>query len=394
MNILQISPRVPFPPIDGGKRGILNITKPLAERGHHITLIALSRHTENNWSELERYCSLQVFYNNSEDSVWKVLRNLFSTTPYTVSKYHNANIIEKILRIIEQGNYDLVHVDTVHCAYYGALIKQRYNLPIVLRAHDYLTAMMERYSNCERNIALKLFSKLQVQKLRSYEGAVCLKFDRCMMVSKDDEEKLKKVAPTVKTVVIPPSVDTSYFTPHENIPEPYSILWLGALSWLPNIDSLTWFVKKIFPLILRRCPSATLYVVGSGKINESKFIFPPRVKFIGFVEDIRESISKCAVAVVPLRIGSGVRLKLIELFAMGKPVVSTTLGAEGTGAKHGEHLLLADSEEDFASSVLQLLNDTALKERLSQKAREFAVNNFDCYILAEKIEKEYLSLLK
>jgi len=252
---------------------------------------------------------------------------------------------------------------------------------------------MYTFSSYQKNIILKVFSKLQISKLRSYEGPLCEQFDSCLMVSKEDEEKLKQVAPLVKTTVIPPSVDTEYFIPRREKYERNTILWLGAFSWLPNIDSLRWFVNEIFPLIVNKYPTINLNVVGSGNIKESKLKFPSQVKFLGYIEDIRDAMSSCELAVVPLRIGSGVRVKLLELFAMGIPVVSTSLGAEGTGAIHQQHLLIADTEEDFANSVIMLLENEQLKNLLSKNARKFAIECFDFTIVGKKLEKEYLSVI-
>ncbi len=392
MKILQITPQVPYPPIDGGKRGIFNITKPLAERGHEITMIALSKRTDGDFSELKRYCSLEVLYHDSDHSTLKMVRNLFSSVPYTVSKYHDKHIVQEIFNVLTREDFDIVHIDTLHCAYYGLLIKQKHDVPVILRLHDYATAMMERFASYERNIPRRVFSKLQVLKLTSYEGPVCSRFDRCLVVSEDDEAKLKKAAPDVKSVVIPPGVDTSYFTPGDEVPEPNSILWFGALSWHPNFDGLMWFLNEIFPRVLLRCPAARFVIAGSGSGGKENFQRYPQTTFIGFVEDIRKAISKYEIAVVPLRIGSGVRLKLIELFSMGKPAVSTTVGAEGTGAIHGEHLLLADSPDGFADSIIQLFEEAALRRKLSRNARDLVLRQFDCNAIAETIETEYLSL--
>lgn len=369
------------------------MTKSLAELGHTITMIAFSKELKGEWAELERYCTLHIVQHNNENSPMKALGNLFSPTPYTVSKYHSRRMTEAILRVLSTGKFDIVHIDTVHCAYYGPLIKQEYNIPVVLRVHDYLTAMMERFSHQTRNPFVKLYGKLQVRKLRAYEGPICAKLDKCLMVSKDDEDKLKAMFAPVRSAVIPPAVDTDYFAPVSTPVRPFSILWFGALGWQPNVDSLEWFIREIFPMILAQCPQAKLYVAGSGTIHKRNFTFPPRSEFIGFVEDIRQIIGTCEVAVVPLRIGSGVRLKILELFSMGKAVVATRLGAEGTGAIHEKHLLLADSADSFSGSVIRLFCDPDLKQRLSVAARSFAVDTFSCNKVVAQIEREYMEVL-
>lgn len=394
MNILQISPQIPFPPIDGGKRGIYNITRPLSERGHRIILVAFSPVSHERISGLSEFCDLRVIPHQSKESPWKILRSPFSRVPYTVSKYHSKAIEAAILEIAEQESVDLVHIDSVHCGYYGVSIKKRLGLPVVLRVHDYLTAMMQRFHRYERRLPIKLFSRLQIEKLKSYEGPLCEEFDRCLMVSSDDEKKLKSVAAAARTVVVPPSVDTSYFLPARGSALQDSILWFGSLDWEPNRDSLAWFLGEILPRVQEKSSTTTVRIVGSGRLPDAKSSYPPRVELVGFVDDIREAITQSEIAVVPLRIGSGVRLKLLELFAMGTPVVSTTLGAEGTGAVHGEHILLADTAPAFADAIIELLVNQPLRMHLSENSRRFAVERFDSHIIAQQIEQEYLHVIQ
>jgi len=195
-------------------------------------------------------------------------------------------------------------------------------------------------------------------------------FDRCLAVSEADAAEIERMAPGVAVSVVRNGVDLTQFTPDSGSGDPHLIVFTGAMFWHPNIDGATFFVREILPRIRKRDPDAHLLIVGS---NPSELLVrtltAPSVRFTGTVEDVRPYLRRARLVVVPLRIGGGTRLKILEAWALGKPVVSTTLGAEGLPVEDGKNIALADSAEVFAQRAAELLNDTHIGGQLGLAGR-------------------------
>jgi glycosyltransferase involved in cell wall biosynthesis len=395
MNILQISPQIPYPLTDGGKIGIFNITKYLALRGHSITMLAISTDRQpGDLSEVQRYCRLEIVYKNTRHSAISAIGNLFSSVPYNIAKRHSRDVERKLVELLTAQRFDVVHVDHLHMAHYGQLAKERYGIPIVLREHNVEMTLMKRFAQEQRNLFLKWYAQMQYQRLYKYEPVVCALFDKCLVITPEDEERIRSLNPTINTAVVPAGVDVSYFSPRHDIQkEKYSILWMGSLDWLPNADSFWWFYKQIFPHVIARCPNAKLYVVGKNPPVDVRHLRADNVIVIGFVEDVREYIARCQVSIVPLRIGGGMRIKIIETLAMEQAIVSTSTGCEGIAVTNGENILIADDEEKFAHSILELFEEEALRKKIGKSGCELVQRVYRWEEIAKRLEEEYTLVL-
>ena len=387
MNLLIISPLIPFPLIDGGRKGIFYPMKHLAERGHHIHMACLSDVTEASvpLDELKKYCTLDIISNSKKRTVAGVVNGLTNPTPYLLSRFHNEQLLLKAFSLVEQGT-DIVMIDGMHCAFYGLEIMQRYDVPVVLRLHNIESMILDRFAGMQTNIVIKTYVLFENRKLRKYEEAYCPAFDRVLTISEPDDADLRARSATVRSVVVHQGVDTEYFTPDERKVERHSVLWMAAFGWIPNRDSFWWFVRDIVPLIVTKVPDVIIYVVGSHAPPEVLAFRHPNIRIIGFVEDVREYVNKSSVAVVPLRIGGGIRIKLFELFAMRKAVVSTSIGCEGLNVEHDRHLVIADDVHGFADAVVSLLRDPERRKTLGSHASTFVRTHHTWEETARKYE--------
>jgi len=214
------------------------------------------------------------------------------------------------------------------------------------------------------------------------------------MVTKDDLNKLLSRNQNINTEVVPAGVDIDYFSNFDNaIIQKKTILFIGSLEWFPNLDAFKWFYKKIFPLVLKKVPDVKLYVIGKNPPEEIRNIKDPNVEIYGMVEDIRPFVSKANVCVVPLRIGGGIRIKIIELLSMKKAIVTTSIGIEGIDVIDGEHLIVKDSENDFADTIIKLFNDDDLVYKLGYNGFNLIKNKYGWNIIAEQIENIYKKLI-
>ncbi|MBT9175395.1 MAG: Ubiquinone/menaquinone biosynthesis C-methyltransferase UbiE [candidate division WS2 bacterium] len=252
---------------------------------------------------------------------------------------------------------------------------------------------MERFYRNQKNLFVKAYAFLQYKKLYKYESTVCEYFDRCFMITEKDAEMVKQMNSTIKTAVMPSGVDTSYFYPLDRDEEPYSIVSVASMDWLPNIEGILWFYEGIFPLVKEIIPEVKLYIVGKNPLDSIKRLKNEGVFVSGFVEDVREYISKCRVFIVPLKTGNGMRIKILNALAMGKPVVSTSIGCEGIEVQHGKHIYIADTKEEFAHGVIELLKREDMRRKLKEEGLRLVKEKYQWERIAEEMEKEYKAMM-
>ncbi|MCD6468890.1 MAG: glycosyltransferase [Thermoplasmata archaeon] len=394
MRILQLTPRIPYPLDDGGKIGIFGITKYLALRGHEITLLSIAPSQNSDISGLREYCKVETVIMNTANSYLGMLFNLFSKTPYTISKYHGSAVLHKLKDLLQKNRFDIVHVDHLHMAYYGKFIKEEFGLPVVLREHNVESTIWERYYRGISNPLVKAYARLQFKKLYKYESKIAADFDRCLMITEKDKERIERMNPAIKACVIPAGVDTSYFHPVAVPIEPYSIVSVAAMDWPPNIEGILWFTAKIWPIIRQRIPQVKFYIVGKNPPTEVEGLAGKDIIVTGFVRDVREYMAKAAVFIVPLRSSGGMRIKILNALAMGKAVVSTSVGCEGIDVENGRNICIANTEKEFAERIVELLEDESKRKELGGKGLNLIRQKYQWERIAERIEDEYKKVLE
>ncbi|MFQ6111874.1 MAG: glycosyltransferase, partial [Nitrospinota bacterium] len=267
MKILWITPRLPEPPDSGGKIVTFHTVKQLALRGHEITLCALIKEpADTSAPKLREFADLRLAFSTLGDrrDYSRMLINIFSTRPYVVSKYWDEGAWGFIAQLLKERSYDLLCCDHLHTAEYGLRAKEEFGLPVVLAAHNVETALWERVSHIERNPAKRAYCRLQWSKMQAYEAQAITSFDGCIVLSAGDAERMHRLNPQVRPVVVPPGVDIDYFQPLDVQEEPGAIIFVGAMDWLPNIEGILWFHRRAWPQVRRavRGVKPKLYIVG------------------------------------------------------------------------------------------------------------------------------------
>ena len=393
MKILQITTRLPYPLTDGGKIATYNVIKYLALRGHNITLVCFNNENKK-YPELEKYCKLIIIRKNLKTNYLGLFFNLFSGIPYGISKYYSIVAKKIIYDLLKKNKYDIVHLDHLHTAYYGSFIKKEYNFPVLLQEQNTENIIMKRFYENQRNLFVKFYAYLQYEKLYKYESKICEIFDCCLMITKIDEEIIKKMNSKIKTSVIPAGVDASYFYPIELKEEEYSLVSVASMNWLPNIEGIHWFCKEILPLVIREIPKAKLYIVGKNPPTSIRNLSNHHIIVTGFVEDVREYIAKGQIFVVPLKTGSGMRIKILNSLAMGKAIVSTSIGCEGIELTDGENICIANSEKKFDEKILDLLANKNKRQRIGENGLKLVKEKYRWEKIAKNIENIYKEIIK
>ncbi|MBI4551298.1 MAG: glycosyltransferase [Candidatus Latescibacteria bacterium] len=257
---------------------------------------------------------------------------------------------------------------------------------------------MRRFAERAASRFVKGYATLQARRLHRYEAGMCARFARCLVVTEVDGRALRQMAPDARIEVIPSGVDTEWFdpalVPSSGSPEPHRLVTTGDYSWPPTADGLEDFVFRVYPLIRRAVPDVTLSVVGHRPpASVVRTAAQTGITVLGRVEDVRPAVLSGAVFVVPTRIGSGIRLKILEAMALRRPVVSTSVGCEGIEATPGEHLLVADDPEGFVGHVVQLLGDPALGQRLAAAAARLIERRYAWTAIADRLNEVYRTVV-
>lgn len=397
MRILQISPQVPVPTTDGGKISIFGVTKALSRRGHQLDFVTYRKHAEleSSLKQIEPFAQPHILDVQTDNHLLGAISNLISLIPYNVSKYHRKELSEFILKYLADSIPDIILINNLHMGWIIKEIKQITNVPVVLRQENVEMIIMKRFFENQRNILLKYFAKIQYEKFKSYEPKLCELFDHCAMVTKSDEERLLSFNKRIKSSVIPVGVDSQLLKFSKNDIEEYSLVHIGHLDWIPNYDGLTWFIKDILPGIISVQPKIKLYIYCGSKTT--LFKVPENVKnnveVVDFVENIWQELNNKALAIVPLRIGSGIRVKILEMLAIGQNIITTSLGKEGIEANDKEHLLIADSKDEFIEKILQYFSNKFENEKMSRTGKELISQRYTWEIIGEKFENLFVELL-
>jgi len=297
---------------------------------------------------------------------------LFSPLPYTAWKYRSAAMTARIEAHLAEGRYDLLLCDFLQPSVNCVDVRFR---PKLLFEHNVEARIRARQIEYATNPLSRWYLRHEAARLRRFEARAAAAFDHCIMVSDEDCRVMATDYGARNTSAIPTGVDAAVFQPLGRESAQPSIVFVGSMDWLPNQDAVRYLAEQILPQIRREQP-VTLTVVGRNPPASIRALAGDDVQVTGTVDDVRPFVGSAHVCVVPIRIGGGTRIKIFEAMAMGRAVVSTTVGAEGLPVTHGQDILIADDAAGFAESVLRLLRDTGLRRRLGEAARQLVTRHY------------------
>ena len=397
MRILFITPEIPYAPDTGAKIRIYSLLKNLASR-NQVSLISFDREPENpsRITALKEICADVIAVPLSErgrlgNKRVRQLRSLVSRYPYQYFAYHSPEMQRTIDRFVSAHPVDVVDVEYSQMGYYTLPHHTRR----VLSLHNVEHELLYRNFLKSRSPLRRIYNYVEWRKFRRQELEVCRKFSMCLTTSERDKRVIAADLPTTPLAVIPNGVDTRFFKPDaEESGDDHTIVFTGTIDYYPNIDGLTYFVEEVLPLVRQQIPGVRFFIVGKDPPPAiRRYGRDPGIVVTGTVDDVRGYFRKTTAVVVPLRIGGGTRLKILEAMAMGKPVVSTAVGAEGLEVADGENILIADDPPGMARALISVLRDRALRERLAGAGRKLVEERYDWTSIANRLERAYSSLL-
>ncbi len=399
MKLLFLTPQLPYPPHQGTTLRNFNILKNLAPR-HEIHLLSFGAPHELENSPLREFCARLEMVPPPTRPMWRrAFETFFHPLPDMARRLDSPLLAQKLQTLLNVNRYDVVQIEGIEMA--NAWFNQKSkieNQKLIFDDHNAeWTLQKTAYETDRQNFKRwhgALYSWIQYHKLKRFERAVCLQADAVVAVSQPDADAIAQLDARIKPFVIPNGVDCEYYAPApERVAQPsseWSCVFTGKMDFRPNVDACVWFADEILPLLRNEIPLAQVSFVGQ-KPNDTMLALRQRagVTVTGFVPDTRPYIADAAVFVVPLRMGSGTRLKVLEAMALGKALVSTSFGVSGIECENGRDVLIADDAPAFARAIATLMRDKDQARALGENARKLAEEKYDWQKLIPKFENLY-----
>ena len=403
--ILFLSQSLPFPPHSGVTNRTYHILREL-QREFDVTLVAFSRrnHQHDASARSQSAAALQreladVMAPVPIDSEWSLFtklgnhaRSLVSREPYVFYEYGGPRFSRQLQDAVDRAAPDLLHLDSMD------LYRWLPSLPAVKTScthHSIESELLRLRARRIPNRAVRAYVMHQANLMERVERRLCARFDVNIMTSETDAERLRALAPGSRTSAVPNGVNVDYFQPtplHQVVPG--RVTFLGPTYMFPNRDAVQFFLADAWDLVRARCPESTLHLIGkSSPADKNRFQSRPGVMSQGYVPDIRPHFAEAACAVVPIRVGGGTRLKILDAWAMGKAVVSTSIGCEGLKTVDGRNILIRDDPVEFAEAVIKVLSDGELRERLGREGRATVEQTYAWPVIGRQLNSLYGGLL-
>lgn len=389
MKLLHIMPYSPIPPTFGGALRVYNLVHQMTKH-HEVTIITFGDSTTEFKIRSHFNSNLKDIHvlNGSHSRTLKrfyQLFSLFTDNSFSFLRTYHQEVQNKIDEIVAGNNFDIVQTEFPHMASYD--IKS--DAIKIMDAHNVEYSIFKYQWQHAASPIRKVFYKKEFQKIYREEISACRRQDALLVTSNNDKTTLDKDVPGIPKYIIPNGVDTEYFIPSTEKLEPHSLVFTGAMSYIPNCDGILYFLDNIFPLITNSIPSTKLYIVGNKPPKKLLRRASKNIIITGYTDDIRPYVWKSSVYIVPLRMGSGTRLKVLEALSMKKPIVTTSIGCEGIDVRNDETAIIADKPKDFAEAVIKLLKEPSRSKRLTDNGFELVKKQYDWNVIGEKLNGVY-----
>ncbi|WP_316202726.1 glycosyltransferase family 4 protein [Bradyrhizobium sp. SZCCHNRI30512] len=405
LSILSVSHMPASPPRFGAQARMHGLMTQLARR-HDLTAVMMvddAFDIEECRRAMQAYCRDVVLVPNpyGRDGLSKrllQLRSLVSVRSFDRLRVALPELQRVLDRVLRTTRFDVVNLEFPylgHCLFRqapaGATPPR-----LIIDSHEIAYDLARQFAATGASLGRRLYAGANWRKLRREEIAAYREADGVYLCSADDEKRLHDDIPNARTAVIPNAADVEFYQPRSTDPAPdgRTLVYFGLLSTVPNIDAVTHFVHDIWPRIAARHPDARCKIIGGRPPPALTALAGPRIELTGFVPDLRPHLAAAAAVIVPLRLGGGTRLKIVEAMAMGKAIVSTSLGAEGIEAMPGRDILIADEPHAFADAVNGLLAEPDLAVRIGGAARQVAVEKYAWSAAAQALEDFYCEILE
>lgn len=401
--VLWLSHFIPFPPKGGNLQRSYNLIRELSKT-HDLSILSFNQSKIISSPELlqtaqkhfSEFCKIyDAIRIESEYSkirkFYLLLKGLLPWCTYTVSWLESKEFAKQLDTLISNNHFDIIHVDTISLTPYVSHLK---DVKVVLNHHNIESAMMLRRSENEKNLLKKLYFYQEGIKLKRLEQRICNKFDLNITCSDLDSERLKNTAGIGDCISIPNGVDLDYFQPKATQVKPKSLVFAGGLSWYPNLDAMTFFLKSVWPDLVRQVPDISLTVIGK---NPPAWMVDMQKDYsnlyiAGFVDDVRPYLAEAQIYICPIKDGGGTKLKVLDALAMGKVLVADAIACEGIDVVNNRSVIFASSPTEYIDKIKFLMENPTVCEELSRNGAQLIKDQYGFQSIGKKMADIYNEL--
>ncbi len=396
MNILYVTQKFPYPLNDGGNIRSFHILKQLAKK-HSVSLIStVSDKIKNtDLAVLKKICNKVTVFPEPKGGrlllTYSLFRSLIGKYPYFMYKNFSRQILSEICRQLRDKDYQAIHFNHIDTAIYVNYLPQN-NIHTVLDSHNVLSLIVKRLYEQEKNTLKKKYIYAQWQKTVKIEKKLCEKMNTCLVCSDNDAAQLAKLSGKCRIEVIPNGVDLNRPALSAAC-DTVSLVYIGAMDYLPNYQAALYFCKDVLPIVQDKIPQIKFYIIGRNPIAAIRQLNnKDNIIILDKVANIRDCLNSRQILVVPLQLGGGTRLKILDAISYKLPVVSTSVGAEGLDLVSGKHIIIADRPDDMAKRIIKVCQNNTLRQRLIKNAYQQIERKYEWNIIGNSLLKVYNQL--
>lgn len=385
MQILQLTNKFPYPPKDGGAIATLNISLGLTALGHQVTVLGMNTskhytHPDEVPEDLKNIIDFRDVKIDTGIYFGAALKNLlFSHLPYNAIRFFDETFTRQLVHLLQEKEFDVVQLEGLYMAYYIDIIRKHSKALISLRAHNIEHEIWERTASQEKSVFKKIYFNILAKRIRRFKQSILNRYDVLLPITERDALKFKEIGNTKPCKTIPAGFDINKLVAkRERIRFP-GVFFIGTLDWFPNQEGLVWFMENVWKKLMEEFSELQLHIAGRNAPSWMKKLLKqnPNTTYHGEIDDAYAYINEHAIMIVPLFSGSGMRVKIVEGMALGKTIVTTTIGAEGIPVSPGVNIIIEDEPGEFAQQVASLIRKREEFDRIGENAIVFVRENFD-----------------
>ena len=398
MRILQLCNKPPHPPIDGGAKAMLTLTRGLLRAGHEVKVLAIStpKHPlvpETVPQELLTATRMEGVFVDTSINIIDAFTDLVTADNYNISRFFSPDMDIRLIRLLTAEQFDVVLLESLFMTPYIPTVRRYSRARIVLRSHNLEHVIQQRIAHGERNPLKRPYRQFLARQLQRYEMEVLHKVDGVAAISPADAEHFTSHGTGTPVETIPFGVDPDAYPMGSGPLEKAGFFHLGSMDWLPNEEGIRWLLREVWPSVIAQRPQARLHLAGNRMPADLLSASIPGVGIQGRVPDAVAYMQAHPVMVVPLFSAGGMRVKIIEGMAMGRAVISTTIGAEGIACTNGLDVLLADDAPTFVAQMVGLVDAAERARSIGHAAHELVVERYSEAAIASDLSRFFNDLL-
>lgn len=381
MKILQLAPRFPFPPDDGGKIVMANTYKEFYNLGVNVMLFSTNREKtlyHDSIIEANKYGNSILFHYNSKNNLPKIVKSIITNKSIYIQKFYSKKLIKAVDNLIQSYKPDILHAEHTCMSKLCLHFRDKYNIPFGIRLHNIEHDIWQRYASNSNNLLKRIYTQHQANLLKDEELYLIEQANINFAITDIERDKLLSL--TTKNNIITASVGVylDHWIPSRfEKRNPFQMIIATTFNWQPNVDALYWFLENVMPIVREKEPRAKLLILGKNPPKKLKKYSDIGADVIGYVPNIQDLVRESGIYIAPLFVGAGIRIKILEAMAMEMPVVATSISALGINADETNGLFIEDDPIKYADKILELMQNDEQRNKAGINAREFIKNSFD-----------------